>query len=223
MSSNSTRFSGGFQQPLGQDWSLAFAIAYEEISQTPIDGNRARSSGQGFTAGLGMERQNADGYNYGFSISGGWTWLETARSVAVFETGRGLSEPQTGHLRFDGHVGNVFRNGAFFAAPSLNAGLTALRHYGLTETGLDGLGVQVVRDTQLIAPLNPVLRLGHVFHESETRTGTVSLTMGARLSSTGRVDIPVRFAGTSVSFGYNAELGDHTKHHRTGPDLRLRF
>tara|TARA_R110000868_G_scaffold325832_1_gene586701 strand:- start:8281 stop:21054 length:12774 start_codon:yes stop_codon:yes gene_type:complete len=253
--SNATRFSGGFQQPLGQDWSLAFAIGYEEISQTLIDGIRARSSGQGFTAGLGMERQSADGYNYGFSVSGGWTWLETARSVTVFEAGSGLSEPETGHLRLDGHVGNVFRNGSFFAAPSLNVGLTALRHDGLTETGLDGLGVQVVRDTQLIASLNPVLRLGHVFHESETRTGTVSLTMGARLSSVDQIDIPVRFTGAnansapalistvldqnvyqlgadinivgnervSVSFGYNAEFGEETEHHRTGLDFRLRF
>ena len=251
----STRFSGGFQQPLGHDWSVAVAIGYEQINQTQINGGRAISDGQGFTAGLGLERQRADGHYYGFSVSGGWSWLETARSVTVFEPGLGLSEPQTGHLRLDGHVGNVFRTGSVFANPSLGLGLTALRHSGLTETGLDGLGVQVIRDTQLIASLNPVLRLGHVFHESETAQGVVSLTMGARVSSEDRVELPIRFTGANptaapamigtvlddvgyqlgadidivrsdrvnVSFGYAAEFGENTEHHRTGFDVRMRF
>jgi len=195
--SGSTRFSGGFQQPLGHDWSLAIAIGYEQIDQTEIDGGRASFDGQGFTAGLGLERQHADGHYYGFSVSGGWSWLETARAVTVFQPGLGLSEPQTGHLRLDGHVGNTFRTGSVFANPSLGLGLTALRHDGLTETGLDGLGVQVIRDTQLIASLNPVMRLGHVFHESDTGQGVVSLTMGARISSKDRMEIPIRFTGAN--------------------------
>uniref|UniRef100_UPI0025C393E9 autotransporter outer membrane beta-barrel domain-containing protein n=1 Tax=Maricaulis sp. TaxID=1486257 RepID=UPI0025C393E9 len=195
--SGSTRFSGGFQQPLGHDWSVAVAIGYEQINETMIDGGRAKSDGQGFTAGLGLERQNADGHYYGASVSGGWSWLETARSVSVFEPGLGLSEPQTGHVRLDAHVGNVFRTGSVFANPSLGLGLTALRHSGLTETGLDGLGVQVIRDTQLIASLNPVVRLGHVFHESDTAQGAVSLTVGARVSSSDRVELPIRFTGAN--------------------------
>ena len=195
--SGSTRFSGGFQQPLGHDWSLAIAIGYEQIDQTEIDGGRASFDGQGFTAGLGLERQHADGHYYGFSVSGGWSWLETARAVTVFQPGLGLSEPQTGHLRLDGHVGNTFRTGSVFANPFLGLGLTALRHDGLTETGLDGLGVQVIRDTQLIASLNPVMRLGHVFHESDTGQGVVSLTMGARISSKDRMEIPIRSTGSN--------------------------
>ena len=195
--SGSTRFSGGFQQPLGQNWSLAIAIAYEQINQTQIDGGRATSDGQGFTAGLGLERQHADGHYYGASISGGWSWLETARSVTVFVPGLGLSDPETGHLRLAGHVGNVFRTGTVFANPSLGLGLTALRHDGLIETGLDGLGVQVIRDTQLIASLNPVMRVGHVFHEGEASEGVVSLRMGARISSKDRMELPFRFTGAN--------------------------
>ena len=195
--SGSPRFSGGFQQPLGHDWSVALAIAYEQINETLIDGGRAKSDGQGFTAGIGLERHNADGHYYGASVSGGWSWLETARSVSVFEPGLGLSEPQTGHVRLDAHVGNVFRTGSVFANPSVGLGLTALRHDGLRETGLDGLGVQVIRDTQLIASLNPVLRVGHVFHEGETGQGTVSLTMGARVSSRDRMVLPIRFTGAN--------------------------
>ncbi len=234
---------------------MALAIAYEQINETLIDGGRAKSDGQGFTAGIGLERHNADGHYYGASVSGGWSWLETARSVSVFEPGLGLSEPQTGHVRLDAHVGNVFRTGSVFANPSVGLGLTALRHDGLRETGLDGLGVQVIRDTQLIASLNPVLRVGHVFHEGETGQGTVSLTMGARISSRDQMVLPIRFTGAnpaadpaiigtvldqvvyqlgadfnivgndriSVNFGYGAEFGEETEHHRAGFELRMRF
>jgi hypothetical protein len=196
--SGSTRFSGGFQQPLGHDWSLALAIGYEQINETLIDGGRAASDGQGFNAGLGMERQQADGLNYGFSVSGGWSWLETTRAVTVFEPGIGVSEPETNYVRLDGHVGNVLQSGSWFASPNLGVSVTSLRHEGLIEHGLDGLGVEVSAASQTIASLNPTLILGHSYQQNESQIREISVTLGARLNSTDRLELPVRFIGAGA-------------------------
>ncbi|WP_291845493.1 hypothetical protein [Maricaulis sp.] len=193
----SMRFTGGFERRVGDDWSVAAGVSYETTDPVRIDGHRARTESQGFSVGLGVERNPATGAYYGADVSGGWSWHETERSVTVFELGMGVSTPETGYARIGAHLGESFRHGSVFARPQISASLTALRHDGLVEEGLDGLGVEVRSDTQWVGALNPQMTLGHIFRESDDMIGVVSLTGGVRLSSTDRLDLPMRFVGSN--------------------------
>ncbi|WP_291845106.1 autotransporter outer membrane beta-barrel domain-containing protein [Maricaulis sp.] len=193
----SMRFTGGFEQRIGDDWSVAAGVSYEQTDPIRIDGHRARTESSGFVVGLGVERNRATGPYYGASVSGGWSWHETERAVEVFTSDVGTSSPETGHARLDGHVGESFRHGSLFARPQLSASLTALHHAGLTEDGLDGLGVEVLSDTTLIGALTPQMTVGHVFREAEDMVGVISITGGLQLSTQDRLELPVRFLGAN--------------------------
>ncbi|WP_147422702.1 autotransporter outer membrane beta-barrel domain-containing protein [Maricaulis maris] len=195
--SESMRFTGGFEQRVGDDWSVAAGVSYAQTDPIRIDGHRARTESSGFVVGLGAERNPATGPYYGASVSGGWSWHETERAVEVFTTGIGTSSPETGHARLDGHVGESFRHGSLFARPQVSASLTALYHDGLTEEGLDGLGIEVRADKELIGAINPQLTVGHIFRETEGMVGVVSLTGGLRLSTQDRLELPMRFLGSN--------------------------
>jgi hypothetical protein len=192
-----TRFSGGFEQPIGNDWSVAGAINYEHVDQTDTEDQRARTTGQGFSAGVGVEKTHADNHYYGASISGGWSWLDTERTVTVFERGVGTSSPETGYVRASVHVGNTWRHGQAFASPQFSLDLTNLHHAGLVENGLDGLGVEVLEHSQFIAAINPEITMGYVFNETEASSLVTSITMGMRISSQDRLELPIRFIGSN--------------------------
>ena len=191
------RFTGGFERRLGNDWSVAAGVSFEDTSPIRVDGQRAMTESQGFSVGLGFERNQATGPYYGGSVSGGWSWHETERVVTVFEAGVGTSTPESGYARIGGHIGDSFRNGSFFARPQVSASLTALHHDGLIEDGLDGLGVEVLSETELVAAINPQLTVGHIFRETEDMMGVVSLAAGARLMSQDSLELPMRFLGAN--------------------------
>ena len=193
----SMRFTGGFERRVGDDWSVAAGVSYETTDPVRIDGHRARTESQGFSVGLGVERNPATGPYYGAAVSGGWSWHETERAVTVFTSGVGTSTPETGYARLGGHVGESFRHGSFFARPQVSASLTALYHDGLIEEGLDGLGIEVRADKELIGAINPQLTVGHIFRETEDMVGVVSLTGGLRLSTQDRLELPMRFLGSN--------------------------
>ena len=195
----STRLGGGFQRPAGENWSLAGAVAYEQIDKVRVDVTRSGSSGQGFSAGLGLERETGAATTYGVSLTGGWSWLDTWRAVTVFEPGIGKSSPEMGYLRLDAHAGRAFRKGDFFVKPTVDLALTALHHGGLVEDGLDGIGVEVLSDTQYLASANPKLVLGYIGDDRPGRQNVVSLTLGARLNSANRIELPIRFIGANSS------------------------
>ena len=195
--SQSMRFTGGFEQRLTDEWSVAAGVSYESTDPVRIDGHRARTESQGFSVGLGVERNPATGPYYGAAVSGGWSWHETERSVTVFTSGVGTSTPETGYARLGGHVGESFRHGSMFARPQVSASLTALYHDGLIEEGLDGLGIEVRADKELIGAINPQLTVGHIFRETEDMVGVVSLTGGLRLSTQDRLELPMRFLGSN--------------------------
>ncbi|WP_323761998.1 hypothetical protein [Maricaulis sp.] len=195
--SESIRFTGGFEQRVGDDWSVAAGVSYEQTDPIRIDGHRARTESSGFVVGLGAERNPATGAYYGASVSGGWSWHETERAVEVFTSGVGTSSPETGHARIDGHVGESFRHGNIFARPQVSASVTAIHHDGLTEEGLDGLGVEVLSDTTLVGAFTPQLTVGHVFRETDDMVGVVSITGGLQLSTRDRLELPVRFLGAN--------------------------
>ena len=195
----SMRFSGGFEQALGQDWSLAAGVSYEQSSPSRIDGLRARSEHHGFGFGAGLRHRGSGGLTAGATLSGGWTWHETERAVSVFTSGIGRSAPQTRFARLEAQLGQVHRTGDVILAPEVTASVTALYHQGATESGLGGRGVAVLASDQLVADLNPRLTLGRVFHETEQALGTVEVTAGVRLSTEDRLALPIRFLGANPS------------------------
>jgi hypothetical protein len=186
----------GFQRPTEGDWSVAVAIGYERLRDLSVDNGRARSNGQAMSAGFGMQRRSADGLSLGWSLSGGWSWLETDRVVTVFTTGVGHTEVSTGfaQARFD--AAQLMRAGNLFAKPALGISATALHHDGLREDGLAGLGVWADGDTQFIAAIEPDLTLGAVLMDSPAHQAVWSVTVGGRLNSTDELTLPVSFIGS---------------------------
>ena len=47
----SMRFTGGFEQRVGDDWSVAVGVSYEDSAPTRIDGHRARTESLFLTCG----------------------------------------------------------------------------------------------------------------------------------------------------------------------------
>ncbi len=194
------RFAGGLEQPLGEDWSAAVAIAFEQSGRILVDEDRARLETQSVSAALGLQRDIDRGFTLGASLSGGWSWGDSLRQVTVFQPGVGEAEFQTGYLRMEGQVAHQFggHEGGFFATPSLTVSGTALRHAGLAERGLDGLGITVQADTQYIGAVAPELTFGHIWQNlDENKQLVTSLSVGTRLNSTDRVDLPMRFVGAN--------------------------
>jgi hypothetical protein len=204
--SASTSFSGGFEQQIGNDWSVVGAINYEHIDQMDVDENRSRTTGQGFSAGVGVEKNNANNHYYGASLSAGWSWLETERTMTIFERGTGISSPETGYFRASTHVGNSWRHGQAFASPEIRLDLTNLIHTGLVEEGLEGNGVEVLEHDQFLIAVNPEVTMGYVFNETDTSALVTSITMGMRISSQDRLELPVRFIGANPD-ATPAEIG----------------
>ena len=122
------------------------------------------------------------------------------RQVTVFQPGVGEAEFQTGYLRLEGQMARQFggHEGGFFATPSLTVSGTALRHAGLAERGLDGLGITVQADTQYVASALPQLTFGHIWQNpDENKQLLMSLSVGTRFNSTDRVELPMRFVGAN--------------------------
>ncbi|MBI1683798.1 autotransporter outer membrane beta-barrel domain-containing protein [Caulobacter hibisci] len=216
------RLSGGFEQPLAGDWSLAAGVGFERLDSVLVDGMRARSSGQGFTAGAGVKRRSDTGAEMAFSLSGGWQWMETARSVDVFTSGRGEAEPESGYVRADGRFAYVIENGRLFVRPAVNVWATGLHQQRFSETGVEGLGVNGVSHTQVLAGINPEVTLGFVFKETQKSQGAVSLTLGVVANSTDRLEMPFRLAGANPASD-PAKIGtvmDKTAY-RVGADVHL--
>jgi hypothetical protein len=196
----SVSFAGGFEQSSGGEWSRAFALAFE-TPRLQVDGGRAVTEGQSLSAGFGVRHTQPDGPAFGASLSGGWSWGDTSRVVSMYDTAVGASEYQTGFLRLDSHLAQQFggQNGGSFIRPAVNLAATALRHDGLTEVGLDGLGVSVDANTQWLASITPEVTIGQVWQTGEAQTATLSMTMGARFSSRDRLELPIRFVGTDAA------------------------
>ncbi|MBW8891027.1 MAG: autotransporter outer membrane beta-barrel domain-containing protein [Burkholderiales bacterium] len=191
------RLSGGFEQPLTGDWSLAAGVGYERLDRVLVDGMRARSQGQGFTAGIGVKRRSDVGAEMAFSLSGGWQWMETARSVDIFTGGRGEAEPESGYVRADGRFAYVVENGRLFVRPALNVWATGLHQKSFAEGGLEGMGVKGVSHTQILAGVNPEVTLGFVIRETLKSQAAVSFTFGAVVNTSDRIQMPFRLAGAN--------------------------
>jgi uncharacterized protein with beta-barrel porin domain len=140
-------------------------------------------------------------------LAAGWSWGEMQRRVSVFKSGIGTSEYQTGFMRLDGHFARRFggEDGGFFIEPQINVAATALRHNGLTETGLSGYGAGVDGNMQWLATASPELTLGHAFVRNAEHLGELTLTLGGRFASRDELNLPIRFEGTSAL----AEAGDY--------------
>ena len=131
------------------------------------------------------------------SLSGGWQWMKTARFVDVFEPGRGDAKPESGYLQADLRLSHVLRTGRIYARPALNAWATALHQAKFAETGLAGLGVAGVADTQLIGTVNPEVTLGFMLKETAKSQAAVSFTFGGVFRSDDRLVMPYRLEGAN--------------------------
>jgi hypothetical protein len=191
------RLAGGFEQPLTGDWSLAAGVGFEQLDRVLVDDMRARSSGQGFTGGVGVKRRSDTGAEMAFSLSGGWQWMKTARSVEIFTADHGEAKPESGYVRADGRFAYVVENGRLFVRPAVNVWATGLHQQHFAEGGLDGLGVSGDSHTQLLGGVNPEVTLGFVFRETQKSQAAVSFTLGAVVNSSDRLEMPFRLVGAN--------------------------
>tara|TARA_R110001606_G_scaffold12306_2_gene53035 strand:- start:121119 stop:121691 length:573 start_codon:yes stop_codon:yes gene_type:complete len=131
------------------------------------------------------------------SLSGGWQWLETQRQLNVFQPGVGQSSPETGYVQLEAHAARMFTHGAMFLRPALNATYTALHHAGLTETGLDGLGVEVLQETQYIGSVTPELAVGVTMQDDARGYAAATFTVGQGFRSDDQLVLPMRLLGAN--------------------------
>ncbi|MBU3974295.1 MAG: autotransporter outer membrane beta-barrel domain-containing protein, partial [Alphaproteobacteria bacterium] len=191
------QFRGGFEQRLDSRWSLAGAVGYDRLDSLRVDGARARTAGDGVHGGLGLRRTDSAGSDLGVSLSAGRQWLESQRQVTVFQPGVGQSSPGTGYIQLEAHAARVFNYGPIFLRPALNANYTALHHDGLTETGLDGIGVEVLQATQYIGSVTPELALGVTMQDNARGYAAATLTVGEVFRSDDQLVLPMRLLGAN--------------------------
>ena len=191
------QFRGGFEHRLDARWSLAGAVGYDRLDRMHVDAARAHTEGDGVHGGLGVRHAGPGGDEVGVSLSGGWQWLETERRVDVFQPGVGTSSPETGYAQLEVHAARVFTRDALFLRPALTATYTALHHAGLTETGLDGLGVQVLEETQYIGSITPELGVGVTMQDDERGYASATFTVGQVFRSDDQLVLPMRLIGAN--------------------------
>jgi hypothetical protein len=196
---DSLHFRGGFEQRMDNPlWTAAAAIGYDDMSGLRIDGARMRSSGQGLHAGLGFERTSPmSGLIVGAGVTTGWQWTDAVRRHNVFEPIVRDSSARSGYLTTELHVAQVFRAGRVFARPEVSGTITALHQAGFSESGTDGLGVEVLTETQMVAAISPEIALGAVLHEGADSAATLTVTLGADYQSRDRLALPMRFLGAN--------------------------
>jgi hypothetical protein len=207
VSRRGARFAGGFEQRFDSNWTRAVSMGFEQVAGLAVDTDRAVADGQSMSLAVGVRKLDPSGFSFGTSLAAGWSWGEMQRRVSVFKSGIGTSEYQTGFMRLDGHFARRFggEDGGFFIEPQINVAATALRHNGLTETGLSGYGAGVDGNMQWLATASPELTLGHAFVRNAEHLGELTLTLGGRFASRDELNLPIRFEGTSAL----AEAGDY--------------
>lgn len=201
VSRRGARFAGGFEQLMGRNWTRSIALGFEEHSDLRVDRDRAFADGQSVSLAVGARNLDLNGFVAGASLAAGWSWGDMQRRVSVFQSGIGTSEYETGFLRAGAEISRRLGNadGGFYAQPSLSIAATALRHSGLTETGLSGFGAGVDAHTQWLISAAPEISLGYQFAHADNRNSAVEVTFGARLSSEDELQLPIRFEGTSTA------------------------
>ena len=215
-------FRGGFESRLNAGWSLAGAVGYDSVDRLHVDGARAQSAGDGIHGGLGLRRAGIAGSDVGVALSAGWQWLETRRQVTVFQPGTGRSSPETGYVQLEAHAAQVLNYGPIFLRPAVSATYTALHHAGLTETGLDGIGVEVLQDTQHLASVTPELAVGLTMQDDARGYAAATFTVGQVFRSDDELVVPVRLLGAN-STAAPARIGTALDRQalRFGAELRM--
>ena len=173
------------------------AVGYDRLDRLHVDGARAHTEGDGVHAGLGVRHAGPAGGDIGVSLSGGWQWLETERQLNVFQPGVGSSSPETGYVQIEAHAARVFTHDALFLRPAVTATYTALHHAGLTETGLDGLGVEVLKETRYIGSITPELAVGATMQDDDRGYAAVTFTVGQVFRSDDQLVLPMRLLGAN--------------------------
>jgi len=168
---------GGFEQELDGGWSMTAGVGVEDLSSVLVDGMRSRSTGRGFSAGVGVRRR-ADAKEAAFSLSGGRQQMRTARSVDLFSPLRGQAEPESGYLRSDARFAYVMENGRLFVRPALNVWAAGLLQHGFAEKGPDGLGARGAGHVQWLGGASPELTFGVIAKETPASQAAVSFTLG---------------------------------------------
>ena len=187
--------SGGWQRPLQGAWSIAAAAGYETVTDLSVNKGRARGSGQGGDVGIGFQRRSPDGLALDFGITGGWTSLDMARQVDVFQPGVGRSNIQTGYAQARVDASKLYTSGRWFVRPEIGLTTTMLRTNSFAETGLAGIGVKSDGDTHIQEAAQPDVAFGRVLYDGDKERAELTLKVGARFSTDNDLFLPISFIG----------------------------
>ncbi|HYD28092.1 autotransporter outer membrane beta-barrel domain-containing protein [Brevundimonas sp.] len=219
--SNETRLRAGFERPLDDNWSFAGAVGFDRINRFDV-AERSRSDGKAMHGSFGLQRTSPGGLQFGTSLSGGWQWMETQRSVNVFQPLVGASEPESGYVQANAHLAYIGRAGALFVRPAVNFSATALHQTGFSEEGLDGLGVEGLEETQVFGTANPELGVGFVLSDTDTTQATFQVTAGGVFRSSDEIRMPYRLLGSNPeAVPANITTAIDQDAWRIGTDLRI--
>ncbi len=186
---------GGWQRPIDGEWSMAASAGAETITSLSVNNGRARASGQGGDVGLGFQRRTPDGVALGFGVTGGWTALDMARQVDVFQAGVGRSDVQTGYVQAQVNASKLYTSGKWFVRPEIGVTSTLLRTSSFAETGLAGIGMKSDGDTHVNWAAQPDVAFGRVLYDGDQQRAELTFKVGGRFSSDDDLFLPISFIG----------------------------
>ncbi|MBR9824543.1 MAG: hypothetical protein GYB36_01925 [Alphaproteobacteria bacterium] len=185
----------GYERPLNDLWRFGVAIGAESVQYRSIDGDRARTQGEGVTLGTSLLRHWNDGGMVAFSLTGGWMQYETERQINVFGPVTAISSPDAGYVDLRARGAHRFaREDGLYIMPRLDVGVTSLIHDGFAETGAEGIGVRSEGETQYLVTALPAVEMGWEYQGDDGSTRHLFATVGGRFSSEDHVGLPIRFA-----------------------------
>jgi hypothetical protein len=205
---------GGWQRPIDGEWSMAASAGAETVTSLSMNNGRARGSGQGGDLGLGFQRRTPDGLALSFGVTGGWTSLDIARQVDVFQPGVGRSNIQTGYVQAQANASKLYTSGKWFVRPEIGVTSTMLRTNSFAETGLAGIGVKSDGDTHFQEAAQPDVAFGRVLYDGDAQRAELTFKVGGRFSTDNDLFLPISFIGAGqgarpafIQTPYNAAAG----------------
>jgi hypothetical protein len=194
--SRGSRLRAGVQTSPAGGWAVAASLGFDDVNAMSIDDGVMQMTGHGLVAGAGIQHSTVTGTTLGASVSGGWQWMDSERQTNIFEPLTAKARPETGYLQMTARAAQILRAGNLFAEAAINVSATLLHTANFAETGLGGIGFEILDENQMIATANPEVTLGAVFKES-WGTAILSLTAGAVLHSDDELALPSRFIGAN--------------------------
>ena len=184
----------GGQIELDENLRLGGSIGYSRID---ADGDAGLDFG-GDRIAAGVSFKYVEGpFVAGVSLSGGYTFADTERSVGAF----GAADAEFDTFDFSAIARAAYlldAGGGVYVKPQIEAGLTHVDREGFTETGAGAANLVVASESETFFTLSPSVEIGGDFELDGGMKVRPFVRVGATFISEDNVDTTAAFAGAAA-------------------------